>query len=129
MPLKYTDLVDPEWSTAALSTFKVSALPIASDPVVIELDGECPRCGHNMQHTEPLVAFRGVAPTSPEALYETVKQLRVSGLIKDKPTLPVEFSVRCECAAKHPDPLGRTSVHGCGAIWKVRIEPFDGPKS
>jgi hypothetical protein len=78
-----------------------------------------------MQHTEPLIAFRGVTTTSVDALRATVKTLRETGMMTE-PLLPAEFSVRCGCRVKHPDPLGRADVSGCGAIWKMRIETVDG---
>jgi hypothetical protein len=121
---KYTDEVDPAWSTAAVKTFHVTPRPDSEDPVALELDGLCPRCKDHMQHTEFLIAFRGVSPTSPDALRETMKALRQAGVVKEQ-LLPAEFSVRCCCQGKHPDPLGRSGLTGCGAIWKMRIESVD----
>jgi hypothetical protein len=77
-----------------------------------------------MQHTEFLIAFKGVSPTSPDALHATVKKLREAGVLSE-PLLPAEFSVRCCCQAKHPDSLGRSGLTGCGATWKMRIESVD----
>jgi hypothetical protein len=123
-PVKYTDEVDPAWSVDAVETFQVTPRPDSQDPVALELGGLCPRCKDHMQHTEFLIAFKGVSPTSPDALHATVKKLRESGLLKE-PLLPAEFSVRCCCQVKHPDPLGRSALTGCGATWKMRIESVD----
>jgi hypothetical protein len=123
-PLKYTDEVNPAWSTAAVETFQVTPRPDSDDPVALELDGRCPRCKDHMQHTEFLIAFKGVSSTSPDTLRATVKVLREGGAVKER-LLPAEFSIRCCCQAKHPDPLGRSGLTGCGAIWKMRIDSVD----
>jgi hypothetical protein len=123
-PLKYTDEVNPAWSTAAVETFHVTPRPDSEDPVVLDLDGHCPRCRDHMQHTEFLIAFRGVSSTSPNALRATVKTLRDAGLVNES-LLPAEFSVRCCCQVEHADPLGRSGLTGCGATWKMRIESVD----
>lgn len=123
-PLKYTDEVDPAWSTTAVETFQVTPRPDSEDPVALGLDGLCPRCKDHMQHTEFLIAFKGVSPTSPDALRATVKTLRDAGMVNE-PLLPAEFSVRCCCQVRHPDRLGRSGLTGCGATWKMRIESVD----
>ncbi|KJC45376.1 hypothetical protein UB31_00290 [Bradyrhizobium sp. LTSP849] len=123
-PLKYIDQPDPTWSALAVESFNVTPRPDAHDPMVLELDGNCPRCKDHMQHSEFLIAFKGVAPTSPETLRATVKTLRDAGMING-PLLPVEFSVRCRCQVVHPDGLGRSGLTGCGATWKMRIESVD----
>src|SRR5262249_19742363 len=83
-PAKYTDEVDPAWSTAAVDNFRVVPHPDSADPVALELDGTCPRCQDHMQHTEFLIAFRGVSPTSPDALRATLKTLRATGIVKEQ---------------------------------------------
>jgi len=120
-PVKYTDQVDSGWSTSAVDTFRVTARPDSDDPVLLELDGRCPRCQDPMQHTESLIAFKGVSTTSDGSLRATVKSLRDSGLLNEA-LLPAEFSVQCCCKVKHPDPLGRSGLTGCGASWRMRIE-------
>jgi hypothetical protein len=125
--LKYTDQIDPAWSETAVDRFQVTPRPDAVDPVMLELNGSCPRCGHPMQHTEQLIAFRGVTTTSVDALRAAVKTLRDTGVMTES-LLPVEFSIRCGCPVKHPDPLGRSGVSGCGAIWKMRIETVEDKK-
>lgn len=74
--------------------------------------------------TEFLIAFKGVSPTSHDALRTMVKTLREAGMVNE-PLLPAEFSVRCSCQVKHPDRLGRAGLTGCGATWKMRIEIVD----
>jgi hypothetical protein len=123
-PLNYTGEVDAVWSTAAVETFQVTPRPDSEDPVALELNGLCPRCKDHMQHTEFLIAFKGVSPTSPDTLRATVKTLRDAGVVSE-PLLPAEFSVRCCCQVKHPDRLGRSGLTGCGATWKMRIESVD----
>lgn len=123
-PIKYTDEIDPAWSITAVDTFKVTPRPDFDDPVALTLDGRCPRCNDPMEHTEFLIAFRGVGPTSPDALRAAVKPLWEAGEL-NKPALPAEFSVRCCCQVKHPDRLGRSGLTGCGAAWKMRIESID----
>jgi hypothetical protein len=123
-PLKYTDHVDPSWSTAAVAKFQVTPLPDSDDPVALDLNGHCPRCGDPMQHTEFLIAFKGVAEMRPEAFRATVKTLREAGVVNE-PLLPAEFSVQCSCQVNHPDHLGRSGLTGCGAIWKMRMESVD----
>ncbi|MDA9491396.1 MULTISPECIES: hypothetical protein [unclassified Bradyrhizobium] len=122
-PVKYIDEPDPAWSVAAVEKFEVTPHPDAHDPMMLQLDGHCPRCEDHMQHTEFLIAFKGVAPTSPDTLRAAVEALRDKGLIGES-LLPAEFSVRCNCKVKHPDPLGRAALTGCGATWKMRIESF-----
>lgn len=123
-PVKYTDDVDPAWSAAAVDSFDVVPHPDSADPVALELDGRCPRCKDHMQHTEFLIAFRGVSPTSTDALRATLKTLRDTGVVSE-PLLPAEFSIRCSCQVKHPDRLGRSGLSGCGATWKMRIDSVD----
>jgi hypothetical protein len=123
-PLKYTDKNDPAWSAAAVKSFQVMPLPDSDDPVALELNGLCPNCEDHMQHTEFLIAFKGVSPTSPDTLHAIVKTLRNEGQL-NKPLLPTEVSIQCCCQVKHPDPLGRSGLIGCGATWKMRFESFD----
>ena len=122
--IKYTDEVDPTWSIASVEMFQVTPRPDSEEPVVLELDGHCPRCRDHMQHTEFLIAFKGVSLTSWPVSRDTVKSLRAAGVVNE-PLLPTEFSVRCSCQVNHPDPLGRSGLTGCGAIWKMRIESVD----
>jgi hypothetical protein len=120
-PTNYTDEVLVDWARIAIDAFRVKGLPEAGDPVVLELNGNCPRCGDPMLHNESLVSFKGVAATRPDALHATVKALRDAGAMTGS-LLPAEFSVGCCCKVKHPDPLGRTGLVGCGAKWKMRFE-------
>jgi hypothetical protein len=123
-PLEYTDEVNPSWSETAVNTFEVAAVPDDEDPVVLDLDGRCPRCNDAMTHTHWLIAFTGVSAMDRDEALHAVEALRASGVL-DKPLLPTEFSVQCSCQARHPDPLGREGLHGCGALWKMRFEAVD----
>ncbi len=124
-PLKYTDDRDPAWSAAAVDGFTVTGLPDHGDPVMLALDGRCPRCADRMRHIHNLVTFAGMAAASPEAVHAAVQALRAGGALSE-PLLPAEFSVQCSCDVPHPDPLGRTGLKGCGATWKMRIDAVDG---
>lgn len=123
-PLEYTDEVNPSWSETAVNTFTVAAVPDAENPVVLDLDGRCPRCNDSMTHTHWLIAFSGVSGMERSDALRAVEALRASGVLHE-PLLPTEFSVQCSCGATHPDPLGREGLHGCGAMWKMRFEAVD----
>ncbi len=123
-PLRYTDEMNTAWSTTAVDTFEVTAAPDYQHPVVLDLNGRCPRCDDPMEHTHWLIAFSGVsAMTRGDALH-AVEALRATGVLEES-LLPAEFSVQCCCETPHPDPLGRKGLLGCGAIWKMRFEAVD----
>lgn len=122
-PLKYTDKVDAAWSANAVHTFQVTSIP-DSDPIVLDLDGRCPRCQDAMQDRHWLIAFSGVSSMTLDSAVQAREALRKTGVM-DGPLLPAEFSVQCCCKIKHPDPLGRTGLSGCGAIWRMRFETVD----
>ena len=122
--LRYTNDVNPIWTKDAVGKFRAVGLPDSNDPVVLELDGCCPRCEDPMQHSESQIVFRGISTTSPNSLRAAVKAHREAGG-KIQPLLPAEFSMQCSCTVKHPDPVGRSGLIGCGAIWKMRFEALD----
>ena len=51
----------------------------------------------------------------------TIETLRRAGTFGEL-VLPAEFSVQCNCSHAHPDPLRRTGLKGCGAVWRMRFE-------
>jgi hypothetical protein len=116
--IKYTDDADPGWATTALSTIRVSPAPDGDRPVALDLDGRCPRCRDEMEHTHWLITFRGFNELSRDDKLNAAAAVRDTGVS----LLPVEFTVRCTCTAEHPDPLGRKDLKGCGAMWKMRVE-------
>jgi hypothetical protein len=118
---RYTDEVDEAWADKAIDTMDVSATPDTGHPVVLDLEGECPRCGHHMVDAHWLVAFSGVSGLSREDAVRAVEAMRDAGAIR-APLLPAEFTVQCKCGQAHPDPLGRTGLKGCGAAWRMRFE-------
>ena len=122
--LQYTDAIDESWSLRAVNLIRVSTLPDVGDPVLLELVGLCPRCGDETRDEHWLQTFSGAAAMKPEDIITAIQALRSSGVV-DTPRLPVEFSVQCRCDALHPDPLRRRGLHGCGAVWRMRIEVFD----
>lgn len=101
---------------ADIAQFEVQPTP-EKDPVALQIEGDCPRCKHAMSLTHYLIAFRGVAPTSPESFQE---MLEAASLVPTS-LLPTEFSVQCSCTEKHPGPKGKGQV-GCGAFWRMRCE-------
>lgn len=117
-PIKYTDSVDIAWAKTAVDRLRVTPLPDGEDPIALRIEGGCPRCNDHMSHTHYLIAYRGVAPTSPENFREAMKAVGAM----DKALLPAEFSIKCCCQEKHPDDLHRKGLVGCGAIWKMRVE-------
>lgn len=120
-PVQYTDDVDESWADTAVGRFAVTVTPSTDTPLVIELAGKCPRCGDEMAHTHWLITIRGVSVVRPDDAVRAGEALRDAGIGPDA-LLPAEFSVRCRCDRKHPDPLGRTRLHGCGARWRMRFE-------
>ncbi|MFE9750074.1 hypothetical protein ACFYOT_34620 [Saccharothrix saharensis] len=125
-PVKYTDDVDESWADTAVERFAVTATPSVDNPLVLEIEGECPRCGDAMAHTHWLVTIRGVSVVRPDDAIRAGEALRDAGIGPDA-LLPAEFSVQCRCDRKHPDPLGRTRLRGCGARWRMRFEVAEEP--
>jgi hypothetical protein len=123
-PLKYTDVVDDGWAAIALQTIQVAASPNADRPVVLDLAGDCPRCKDPTTDSHWLISFSGVSSMDRDDALRSIEALRDTGVL-DEPLLPAEFSVQCRCTTKHPDPLGRTGLHGCGAIWRMRFEAVE----
>ena len=119
--LKYTDRIEESWADRAIDTIRVSASPNAERPIVLNLDGHCPRCAHQIADELWLVTFTGVSSMAREDAVRTIETLRQSGAFSE-PLLPAEFSVQCNCDHTHPDPLGRTGLKGCGAVWRMRFE-------
>jgi hypothetical protein len=119
--LAYTDEVDESWAVTAVGTFQVVPSPDANRPVVLDLSGRCPRCDDAMRDTHWLIAFSGISGMSREDAVRAVDALREAGIAAD-PLLPAEFSVQCRCEHEHPDPLHRTGLRGCGAVWRMRFE-------
>jgi hypothetical protein len=120
-PLKYTDDVDESWADTALTTIRVSASPNAERPIILNLQGACPRCAHDMSDEHWLITFTGVSSMQREDAIRAIDHLRQSGAVR-QPLLPAEFTVQCTCGHQHPDPLGRSGLKGCGAVWRMRVE-------
>ena len=120
-PLKYTDRIDESWADAAVETIRVSATPSPERPIVLNLHGQCPRCAHEITDEHWLITFTGVSSMAREDAVRTIETLRQTGAFTE-PLLPAEFSVQCNCGHAHPDPLGRTGLKGCGAVWRMRFE-------
>ena len=123
-PLKYTTQIDESWADTAIDTIRVSVSPDLERPVVLNLEGHCPRCTHEIADEHWLITFTGVSSMAREDALRTIEMLRKSGALKE-PVLPAEFSVKCNCAHDHPDPLRRTGLTGCGAVWRMRFELGD----
>jgi len=119
--LKYTDEVDESWADKAIDTVNVSASPDAERPVVLDLEGHCPRCKHAIADSHWLLTFSGVSGMDRADTIRTFESLRDAGAIRS-PLLPAEFTVRCNCREAHPDLLRRTGLSGCGAVWRMRFE-------
>jgi hypothetical protein len=120
-PLNYTDEIDESWAKKAVETIHVSAEPDPTDPVVLDLEGNCPRCTDHMEDEHWLITFSGVTGMSRDDAVRAIEALRDAGAIRES-LLPAEFSVQCSCRQPHPDPLGRSGLKGCGAIWRMRFE-------
>jgi hypothetical protein len=119
--LKYTDEVDESWADKAIDTIAVSVSPDPAYPVVLDLAGKCPRCGHSMVDEHWLMTFSGVSGMGRDDAIRAVEALRNASVIK-VPLLPAEFSIQCKCGEAHPDSLHRSGLRGCGAVWRMRIE-------
>src|SRR5262245_987778 len=102
-PLKFTDEVDESWADKAINTIRVSASPDAERPIVLNLDGACPRCAHEMSDEHWLITFTGVSGMPREDAIRAIDALRQTGNLRE-PLLPAEFSVQCSCSHSHPDP-------------------------
>ena len=126
-PLKYTDEIDESWAEKAIETIGVSASPDPESPVVLDLDGTCPRCAHPMTDEHWLITFSGVSGMDRNDAIRAVDALRTAAVIKE-PLLPAEFSIQCKCREAHPDALHRTGLTGCGAVWRMRIEAMEETK-
>jgi hypothetical protein len=120
-PLKYTDDVDETWAHKAVNTISASAVPDTLRPVVLDLEGDCPRCDHHMADEHWLIAFSGVSSMDRDDAIRAVEAMRNAGAIRE-PLLPSEFTVQCNCRQAHPDSLGRSGLKGCGAVWRMRFE-------
>jgi hypothetical protein len=119
--LKYTDEVDESWADKAIDTIAVSVTPDPAHPIVLDLDGECPRCAHPMVDEHWLITFSGVSSVGREDAIRAIEALRSASAIKE-PLLPAEFTIQCKCREAHPDSLHRSGLKGCGAVWRMRIE-------
>jgi hypothetical protein len=119
--LKYTDEVDPSWADSAIDTIGVSVAPDPLHPVVLDLEGDCPRCAHHTADEHWLITFSGVSGMDRNDAIHAVEALRNASVIRE-PLLPAEFTVQCKCGAPHPDPLHRSGLRGCGAVWRMRFE-------
>jgi len=119
--ISYTYEIDETWSDKAVDTVSASAVPDALRPVVLDLEGDCPRCGHHMADEHWLITFSGVASLDRDDAIRAVDSLRDAGAVQE-PVLPAEFTVQCNCGQAHPDPLGRSGLKGCGAVWRMRFE-------
>jgi hypothetical protein len=120
-PIKYTDEVNEAWATGAMNTIRVSAAPDPLHPVVLDLEGNCPRCAHHMADEHWLMTFSGVSGMNRIDAVRAFETLRNADVIKD-PLLPAEFTVQCKCGEHHPDSLRRSGLKGCGAAWRMRFE-------
>jgi hypothetical protein len=120
-PLNYTDEIDESWAITAVETIRVSAEPDPRYPIVLDLEGDCPRCTDDMQDEHWLITFSGVSSMSRDDAVRAIEALRDAGAIGE-PLLPAEFSVQCSCHQTHPDPLRRSRLKGCGAVWRMRFE-------
>jgi hypothetical protein len=120
-PLKYTDEVDESWADKAIDTIRVSVEPDPHHPVVLDLEGKCPRCAHAMADEHWLITFSGVSGMDRDDAVRAVEALRTASVIRE-PLLPAEFTIQCKCKEAHPDSLHRTGLTGCGAAWRMRIE-------
>lgn len=119
--LKYTDEVDESWADKAIDTMTVTVSPDPAHPVVLDLQGKCPRCAHHMVDEHWLITFRGVSGMGRDDAIRAVEALRTASAIKE-PLLPAEFAIQCKCREEHPDSLHRSGLKGCGAVWRMRIE-------
>jgi hypothetical protein len=126
-PLKYTDEIDVSWSVKAIETIGVSASPDPERPIVLELEGKCPRCEHPMTDEHWLITISGVSGMNRDDTFLAVEALRSADVIK-KPLLPAEFTIQCKCKEAHPDALHRTGLTGCGAVWRMRVEAMEETK-
>ncbi|MFJ6674725.1 hypothetical protein ACIQMJ_26810 [Actinosynnema sp. NPDC091369] len=124
-PVEYTDDVDESWADTAVERMGVAVTPSVEHPLVLDLAGPCPRCGDAMAHAHWLITLRGVPVVEPDDAIRAGEALRHAG-IGPGSLLPAEFPVQCRCDGKHPDPLGRTRLQGCGARWRMRFEEVDG---
>jgi hypothetical protein len=119
--LKYTDEVDESWAEKAIDTIDVSVSPDPAHPVVLDLEGKCPRCDHPMADEHWLITFSGVSSVGRDDAIRAIEALRSASAIKE-PLLPAEFTIQCKCREAHPDSLHRSGLRGCGAAWRMRIE-------
>jgi hypothetical protein len=119
--LKYTDEFDESWADKAIDTISVSVSPDPAHPVVLDLEGKCPRCAHPMVDEHWLITFGGVSGMGRDDTIRAVEALRDAAAIKE-PLLPAEFTIQCKCQEAHPDSLHRSGLQGCGAAWRMRIE-------
>ena len=120
--LAYTDEVDEAWAKQALTLFTFAGSPPGSpNPVVLDIDGHCPRCTHAMEDTVWLVVISGLTAMSRSDKLSALRSLDELGALTDK-TLPAEFTVPCRCTEPHPDVLKRPGLTGCGARWVMRCE-------
>lgn len=120
-PIEYTDASNEQWSLDAVTLFNVDVVPDIQTPLLLDLNGKCPRCKDDMSAEHWLVSFSGVTDLSRDEAVQALRALYDQGIIKDPP-LPAEFALKCVCQMKHPDPFGRSSLIGCGAFWNMRFE-------
>jgi hypothetical protein len=79
-----------------------------------------------MEDEHWLVTFSGASGMSRDDAVRAIEALRDAGAIRG-PLLPAEFSVQCGCRRPHPDPLRRSGLKGCGAVWRMRFELHEAP--
>ncbi|GGW86857.1 hypothetical protein GCM10010350_84020 [Streptomyces galilaeus] len=108
-----------EWNAAMAASATVRVEPDETDPELILVAANCPRCRHDFAHVETLVSYRAISgddslrPGIGALLRDAARRAAMTDRSHD-------IFGSCNCLVPHPgSPEG---VTGCGASWSLHVE-------
>jgi hypothetical protein len=117
--IPYDEESRPEWNEAVARSATVRVEPDETDPSLILITVDCPRCCHRTAHAEPIVSYRAIDDVNgfdlgiASVLRDALRRAGAEERSRD-------VSVPCGCRAAHPGaPDGQS---GCGAFWSLHVE-------
>lgn len=106
-----------ELNERGVQTCRVTLAPDEREPVKIQVEGNCPKCDHEIFFSEPLLLLRGTdGDLDADATRAVLAALRSTS----RPLQARNIEVICGCGTIHPGtPPGQK---GCGRSWTLHVE-------
>lgn len=116
-PILYSDDIRPQDTERALETMRLALFPNEINPLAIDFQGTCPRCGDRVQIRQWLVAVAGGLKMSDKQLEALASHLDELGIDRSRGDETLDLT--CSCDVTHPHcPKDK---RGCGARFRVRV--------